>query len=97
MLFTSLRSVIAQQLIRRADGRGQVMACEVFINNPAIANLIREGKTPQIADVLERRALLGMQSLDNALRNLLDAHLITPQAAYQHAIHKAEPSKCEAE
>ena len=88
MLSTSLRSVISQQLIRRADSRGRVVACEVLINNPAIANLIREGKTPQIADVLERSALLGMQSLDNALRSLLDAHLITPQEAYRCAIHK---------
>jgi twitching motility protein PilT len=89
MLSTSMRSVISQQLIRRADGRGQVMACEVLINNPAIANLIREGKTHQIASVLERSALLGMQSLDNALRHLLNAQLITPQDAYQHAVNKA--------
>ena len=88
MLSTSLRSVISQQLVRRADGRGQVVACEVLINNPAIANLIREGKTHQIASVLERSALLGMQSLDNALRTLLDAQLITPQEAYQRAVHK---------
>jgi twitching motility protein PilT len=65
------------------------MACEVLINNPAIANLIREGKTHQIASVLERSALLGMQSLDNALRHLLNAQLITPQDAYQHAVNKA--------
>jgi Tfp pilus assembly ATPase PilU len=38
--------------------------------------------------VLERSALLGMQSLDNALRSLLDAQLITPQEAYQRAVHK---------
>ncbi|MGE3542087.1 MAG: type IV pilus twitching motility protein PilT, partial [Candidatus Tectimicrobiota bacterium] len=54
MLSTSLRSVISQQLIRRADGRGQTVACEVLINNTAVANLIREGKTSQIAGVLER-------------------------------------------
>jgi len=88
MLSTSLRSVISQQLLRRADGRGQVTACEVLINNPAIANLIREGKTHQIAGVLERSALLGMQSLDNALRSLLDAQLITVQEAYQRAVQK---------
>ncbi|MGE3540166.1 MAG: type IV pilus twitching motility protein PilT [Candidatus Tectimicrobiota bacterium] len=88
MLSTSLRAVISQQLVRRADGRGQVMACEVLINNPAIANLIREGKTSQIASVLERSALLGMQSLDHALRHLLDAQVITPQEAQQRAIYK---------
>ena len=89
MLSTSMRSVISQQLVRRADGRGQVMACEVLINNPAIANLIREGKTHQIASVLERSALLGMQSLDNALRRLLNAQLITLQEASQHALNKS--------
>jgi twitching motility protein PilT len=88
MLSTSLRSIISQQLVRRADGRGQVAACEVLINNPAIDNLIREGKTHQIAGVLERSALLGMQSLDNALRSLLDAQLITAQEACQRAVHK---------
>src|SRR5256886_8800085 len=87
MLSTSLRGVVSQQLVRRADGRGQVIACEVLINNPAIANLIREGKTHQITGVLERSALLGMQSLDNGLRSVLDAQLITPQEAYQRAIH----------
>ncbi|MDZ7379717.1 MAG: type IV pilus twitching motility protein PilT [candidate division KSB1 bacterium] len=88
MLSTSLRAVISQRLVRRADGHGQVMACEVLVNNPAIANLIREGKTSQIASVLERSALLGMQSLDHALRGLLDAQVITPQEAYRHAVHK---------
>jgi len=38
--------------------------------------------------VLERSALLGMQSLDNTLRTLLDAQLITPQEAYQRAVYK---------
>lgn len=89
MLSTSLRSVISQQLIRRADGRGQVIACEVLINNPAVANLIREGKTGQITGVLERSALLGMQSLDHALRGLLDAQLITWEDAHRRAMHKS--------
>ncbi|MBM3224527.1 MAG: type IV pilus twitching motility protein PilT [Candidatus Tectomicrobia bacterium] len=88
MLSTSLRSVISQQLVRRADGRGQVVACEVLMNNPAIANLIREGKTHQIAGVLERSALVGMQSLDSALRSLVDAQLVTSQEAYHRAVHK---------
>jgi twitching motility protein PilT len=88
MLSTSVRSIISQQLVRRADGRGQVMACEVLINNPAIANLIREGKTHQIAGVLERSAPLGMQSLDNALRHLLNAQLITSQEACQYGVNR---------
>lgn len=89
MLSTSLRSVISQQLIRRADGRGQTVACEVLINNTAVANLIREGKTSQIAGVLERSALLGMQSLDQTLRSLLAAQIISWDEAYRRAIHKA--------
>lgn len=88
MLSTSLRSVISQQLIRRADGRGQAVACEVLINNAAVGNLIREGKTSQIAGVLERSALLGMQSLDHALRSLLDAQIISWDEAYRRALHK---------
>ena len=90
MLSTSLRGVISQQLVRRADGKGRLAAVEILINNAATANIIREGKTNQLAGVIERGALLGMQSLDNALRHLLDAKLITGHEAYKKAVNKSE-------
>jgi twitching motility protein PilT len=90
MLSTSLTGIISQQLVRRADGRGRLAALEILINNAATANIIREGKTGQLAGVIERGALLGMQSLDQCLRNLLAAQLITGPEAHSKAIHKTE-------
>jgi twitching motility protein PilT len=89
MLSTSLCGVISQQLVRRADGKGRLAVLEILINNTATANIIREGKTGQLAGVIERGGLLGMQSLDHALRGLLDAKQITATEAYHKAINKS--------
>ncbi len=90
MLSTSLCGVISQQLVRRAVGKGQLAAFEILINNTATANILREGKTNQLAGVIERSALLGMQSLDHSLHRFLDARLITGNEAYRKAVNKAE-------
>jgi twitching motility protein PilT len=90
MLSTSLTGVIAQQLVRRADGKGRLAALEILLNNTATANMIREGKAHQLGGVIERGALLGMQSLDHALRSMFEAKLITGNEAYRKAIHKTE-------
>ncbi len=98
MLSTSLRGVISQQLARRADGKGRLAALEILLNTPAAAHIIREGKTSQLSGVIERGGLLGMQSLDNALRHLLDAKLISGNEAYLKAVNKGEfESFCEQE
>lgn len=89
MLSTSLCGVISQQLLRRADGRGRLAAIEVLVNNPAVSNIIREGKTEQLTTVIQAGALVGMQTLDNALRHLLDAKLISGSEAYRKAQNKA--------
>jgi twitching motility protein PilT len=89
MLSTSLCGVIAQQLVRTADNRGQIAAVETLINNSATSNVIREGKTEQLENVIQGGALQGMQSIDMALRRLLDEKLITGDEAYQKARNKA--------
>ncbi|MCP4993837.1 MAG: type IV pilus twitching motility protein PilT [Gammaproteobacteria bacterium] len=89
MLSTSLKGVITQQLVRRADGQGRVAAVEVLINTPAVGNIIREGKTEQLRNVLQGGSLTGMQSMDSALKRLLDAELIAGQDAYDAAYVKA--------
>jgi len=89
MLSTSLCGVVSQQLVRRADGKGRLAAVEVLVNNAAAANIIREGKTELLASVIQAGALVGMQSLDNALRHLVDAKLITGGEAYRKAANKA--------
>lgn len=68
---STLRCVICQQLIPRADKRGRVLAAEVLMVNLAIKNLIRERKTFQIYSELETGSRMGMQTMDMALSELV--------------------------
>ncbi|MDH5327387.1 MAG: type IV pilus twitching motility protein PilT [Gammaproteobacteria bacterium] len=88
MLSTSLRGIISQQLIKTADGKGRVAAAEVLINNSATANLIREGKTEQLENVIQSGSVQGMQTLDRNLRRLLDSKQISGNDAYKLARNK---------
>jgi len=90
MLSTSLRGIVSQQLIRRADGQGRVAAVEILVNTPAVSNVIREGRIDQIENIMQGGALLGMQSMDNAIRKLLDMNLISGADAYDAATVKSE-------
>lgn len=85
MLSTSLCGVISQQLVKTADNRGRLAAVETLINNSAASNIIREGKTEQLENVIQGGALQGMQSIDTALRRLLDEKLISGEEAYRKA------------
>ena len=85
MLSTSLCGVISQQLVKTADNRGRLAAVETLINNSAVSNIIREGKTEQLETVIQGGALQGMQSIDMALRRLLDEKMITGEEAYRKA------------
>jgi len=64
MLSESLRGVVAQALLPRPDRQGRVPVVEVLVNVPAVANLIREGKTHQIASVMPNRRSHGMMTLN---------------------------------
>jgi len=89
MLSTSLCGVASQQLVRRVDGKGMLAAVEVLVNNAAVANILREGKTDMLASVIQSGALVGMQTMDSSLRRLLDAKLISGSEAYRKASNKA--------
>ncbi len=89
MLSTSLRGVISQQLLRRADRRGRVAALEILINTPAAANLIRQGKLDQIENVMQGGSRLGMQTMDIALQNLVADGKIKGKDAYYNALNKS--------
>ena len=65
-----LEAVISQQLVPTADKKRRVAAFEVMITNPAIKNLIREGKTYQIQSMIQTNRKLGMQTMDDALYDL---------------------------
>jgi len=89
MLSTSLCGVVSQQLVRRVDGKGMLAAVEVLVNNAAVANILREGKTDLLTSVIQSGALVGMQTLDSSLRRLLDAKRISGSEAYRKASNKA--------
>ncbi len=88
MLAGSLRGVISQTLCRKVGG-GRVAAREVLLSIPAVANLIREGKTFQLPTVMQTSRRLGMVTLHDALLDLVDAGLITPSESYLRALDKA--------
>jgi twitching motility protein PilT len=89
MLSTSLRGVVSQQLIPKADKKGRVAALEILINTPAIANLIRQGKMDQLENGMQTGAASGMRLMDAAIQALLDQRIITGKEAYKKAINKS--------
>ncbi len=88
MLADTLKGVIAQQLLVRADSQGRVVAVEILVGTTALANLIREGKTYQIPSLIQTGRREGMQTMDQAILELLRSKQITPQEAYRKAIDK---------
>ncbi|HVP32386.1 MAG TPA: PilT/PilU family type 4a pilus ATPase [Steroidobacteraceae bacterium] len=89
MLSTSLRGVVSQQLLQRADKQGRVAALEILVNTPAAANLIRQGKLDQLENVMQAGGQFGMRTMDTAIQQLLDSRQITGKEAYKKAINKA--------
>lgn len=85
MLSESLRAVVSQRLVRRADGRGRVPALEIMVVNRAIGNLIREQKTIQIRSLLQTGQAQGMALLDHSLAQLVAGGTITREEAQRHA------------
>jgi twitching motility protein PilT len=88
MLAEALRGVVAQQLLGTMDGRERVVAAEILVGTTAVANLIREGKTYQIPSVIQTGRREHMQTMDQAILELLRARRITPQEAYRRAIDR---------
>lgn len=87
-LSESLRAIISQSLFKRLDRPGRVAALEILIATPAVRNLIRENKVYQLNSVIETGKKYGMQSLDDAILNLLKQGIISPQDAYNKAVNK---------
>lgn len=85
-LSTVLMGIISQQLIKRADGRGRLLATEVMTWTPAIANLIRESRTLQINTCIHTGSQFGMHSMDSCVANLYRSKLIDFESACQYAL-----------
>ena len=88
MLANSLRGVLAQLLLKKADGSGRVAVNEILISNPAVAAIIREGATQKLQDVIVAGKGQGMQFMDDAIWALLQQGTVTPHEAFMKAIDK---------
>ncbi|MBZ4332412.1 type IV pilus twitching motility protein PilT [Corallococcus sp. AS-1-12] len=88
MLAESLAGIVAQQLIKTADGKGRVAALEILVGSAAIAAMIREGKVFQIASKMQAGQGQGMQTLDMHLERLVKDDVILPEAALEKAQDK---------
>jgi len=75
-LATTIQGVVTQQLLPRSGARGRVVACEVLVATPAVRNLIREGKTHEIYSAMQAGGKYGMQSMDQALAQLVKSRTI---------------------
>jgi twitching motility protein PilT len=76
-----LEGVLSQILLRRATGRGRVAAVEIMIGTDAIRNLIRDGKTEQIPTYMQTGGQYGMQTMDQALQDLIKSRVVTLEEA----------------
>lgn len=90
MLSESLKGVVCQQLLRTVDGKGRVAALEIMLGTPAVANLIREGKTFQIPSIIQTAKREGMQLMDQHLLDLLKTKQVAPEEAYRCSIDKKQ-------
>jgi twitching motility protein PilT len=88
-LAEALAGVVSQVLVPTADGQGRVAAVEVLVKTTGLPNIIREGNTPQLLNVIQGGKQHGMQSMDEALENLVHAGKVRAKDAYQRALDKA--------
>lgn len=87
-LSESLKGVIAQNLFKRIDKKGRCAALEILVVTYAVSNLIREAKTHQLPSAMQTGKKFGMQTLDDAIMELLLKKWISPEDAYDKAIDK---------
>ncbi|MEQ8222860.1 MAG: type IV pilus twitching motility protein PilT [Candidatus Eremiobacterota bacterium] len=92
-LAQSLKAIIAQQLLKTADGSGRVAVNEILVCNTGISNLIRENRTGQISSFIQMGKDEGMQSMDAALLDLYKTGKISARTAFERAIEKSRFEK----
>ncbi|PIE34664.1 type IV pili twitching motility protein PilT [candidate division KSB3 bacterium] len=87
-LSESISGVLSQQLLKRVDGTGRVAAVEILHGVPALAHLIREGKTYQIPSIIQTGRREGMQTMDQAIVELLKQGQISPEEAHDKCVDR---------
>ncbi|MBT9556417.1 MAG: type IV pilus twitching motility protein PilT [Myxococcales bacterium] len=85
----TLSCVLAQQLLKRKKG-GRVAALEILFGSPAMGNIIREGKTHQLTNLIRGGKAKGMVTMDDSLERLVKEDVISAEAAYEKSIDKKE-------
>ena len=88
MLANSLRGVLAQLLLKKADGSGRVAVNEILVANAAVSAIIREGAPQKLQDVIVSGKAQGMQFMDDAIFALLQDGTVTAHEAFMKAIDK---------
>jgi twitching motility protein PilT len=88
MLSESLRAVVSQRLVPRANGNGRAVALEVLLCTTAVANMIRDNKTFQLPSIMQTGVSLGMVTLDNSLADLVQKGTVTKEEARRFATAK---------
>jgi twitching motility protein PilT len=89
-LAATVQGVISQQLLASSTGDGRVLAAEVMISTPAVANVIREGKTHQIPTIMQTGQQFGMITMDQSLADLVRSGRITMEDAESRAVEPKE-------
>ena len=83
MVSESMRGVVSQHLVPRADGKGRIAALEIMVCTAAIANMIRENRTFQIPSMMQIGVKQGMKLMEESLFDLVKKRVITPDAALE--------------
>lgn len=81
----SLQGIVTQQLLPLSNGTGRAVAAEVLVATPAVRNLIREGKTHQMHSTMQSGGKFGMQTMDQALAELVKGGKISFEMAQERA------------
>jgi twitching motility protein PilT len=89
-LSESLTGIVSQLLLRTADGKGRCACHEVLLRTTALPNLIREGNTPQLMNLIQNSRSVGMRTMDSSLMELVESGKITARDAYMKAQDKAK-------
>jgi twitching motility protein PilT len=90
MLADTIVGIVSQQLLKRADGTGRIVAYEFLLRTSAVANLIREGKSHQIPTVIQSGRNKGMRLLDNHLKAMVDSGVVMAEEAVRVAVDPSQ-------
>jgi twitching motility protein PilU len=84
-LSLNLKALVSQRLLPRQAGKGRIAAVEIMINTPLVSDMIFKGEVGELKELMKRSREQGMQTFDQALFDLYEAHLISYEDALRNA------------